>query len=504
MAEITKNSILAVIEEVTEGVPILPTAATDFVALQDGFAAEPGFTSLENAELKPSIGSSKPIAGLETPTFSMSHYLRHSGVAGTAPQYKKLLKALFGSETAIATEHTVAAASTVSVVNVAGGTGASHPRGSALLLKHAASAWEIRSVKTRSTDALTLGFDALVAPASGIGVGKPVTYFPENTAHPSLTLALYRGNGGALEVLSGMRVTEGTIEIAAGELINTSFSLEGVKYSFDPIEVTASTDTLDFTDSAAAAKVATVTAKLYRTPHELADSLMTAMNAAGGADTYTVIYNDRGALAGKFTISSSATPFTLRFATGANTAQTIASKVGFAVADETGAQSYNSDVVQSWGAAYSPTYDSADPISAKYLELLIGDQQDTTCVCASTVSIAIANTRTPIPCICAETGQQGSVISARETTAEVTLLLEKHDAERFENMRQNDTVGLQFSFGTKTGGNWDAGKSGAIYIPAAVITNHVVDDADGLVVINLSLKGHVDSSGNPEVYMSFV
>jgi len=77
----TRSSVLALVTESTEGTPVVPTLATQFVALQDDFSMEPSFDTLENAELKASIGTAKPIQGAENPSASLSHYLRASGVS---------------------------------------------------------------------------------------------------------------------------------------------------------------------------------------------------------------------------------------------------------------------------------------------------------------------------------------------------------------------------------------------------------------------------------------
>jgi len=62
---ISRNSVLAVKVETTEGTPIAPTAATDFVTLQDDAAFEPAFDSLDSAELGSSLAKKKSIRGFE-------------------------------------------------------------------------------------------------------------------------------------------------------------------------------------------------------------------------------------------------------------------------------------------------------------------------------------------------------------------------------------------------------------------------------------------------------
>jgi hypothetical protein len=134
MALNTRSSVMALKEESTEGTPVVPSAAGDFIALQDGFSFEPSFQTLENNELRSSIGVAKPIQGLETPKANFSHYLRHSGTEGQAPNYGSLLKAAFGSYNANGTARSTTTASTTSVIKLAAG-GADFARGRCILLK---------------------------------------------------------------------------------------------------------------------------------------------------------------------------------------------------------------------------------------------------------------------------------------------------------------------------------------------------------------------------------
>lgn len=504
MAEITRNSILAIKEESTEGTPVVPSGATDFTAIQDDLSISPSFSVLENAEIKASLAPSKSILGLEAPTASLSHYLRHSGVEGQAPDYNLLLKGAFGSVASNGTEHSTTSSSTTSVIKLASG-GSSHERGTALLLKDGTNGYSIRPVHSRSTNDLTLGFNVATAPASGVATGKAVTYSPANSDHPSLSLFHYVANAGALQAVAGAKVTEFSFSAAAGELINGSFSLEGTKYYYDPINITATDTKLDFTDSTPTTLAATVSASLYRSPHDLAAALQTSMNAQGSVDTFTVTYNDSGASAGKFTIASSGSVFTLKWNTGANTANTIGDKIGFSVAaDDTGALTYTSDNAQSWAAGITPSYDSADPVVGKANEVLLGDALDTTCFCASSISFSLSNTKSNINCLCAETGVQGSAFSGRAVTIQLTAYLERHDAEKFYRFKENQETRFCYNFGSKSGGNWVAGKCASLYLPTCTISSFEIADQDGFAVLNMTLTAFADSSGNGECYLNFL
>lgn len=501
MAEISRNTVLAVKVESTEGTPVIPAGATDFIALQDDLDISPQFDSLENAEMKSSIGMSKPIVGSENPTASFSHYLRHSGTEGQAPNYKEVLEAAFGTEVVASTQYDTVSSSTVSTINVDTGEGANFQRGQALLIKDATNGYSIRPVHSVSSDALTLGFNVGTAPGTGVNTGKAVLYKPANTGHQTLSLWAYRANRGALEVVSGARVTEVSYDFSAGEIINGSFSLEGIKYYFDPINITSTDRYLDFLDDATT-RAAVIAAKLYKDPHELAAALETAMNALGSSNTFTVAYSDS---TGMFTLTSTGTTFSLLWQSGTNTANTIGDKIGFTVsANDTGALTYTSDNAQSWVAPYTPTYDSADPIVAKYNEVFMGDATDTTALSASSVSFSIANERQVLNDVSAETGRSGSLIMGREVTINCTAYLTQHDVSKFKKFREGENCRFLYNFGTKSGGQWVAGKCGCIYVPTAVVSSYKVSDADGLIVIEMELKAYVDANGNGEVYLNFV
>jgi len=496
-----RSSALAIKEEVTEGTPVVPTAATDYLALQDDFSMTPGFDVLENNELKASIGIAKPILGAETPTASGSFYLRHSGVEGQAPNHRLLLKAAFGAEDVEGTEYNTVAGSTTSVVNVDAGEGATFIRGQGLLIKDATNGYSIRPVHSIATDALTLGFSVGTAPGTGVNLGKSVTYYPANSGHPSLTLSEYLGNGGALQVVAGARVVDSTFTFEAGQLINANYSLEGLSFYFDPIVIAAADRYLDFTDDDGT-WAAVVAAGTYKDPHDLAEALQAAMRAASPGETATVTYNDS---TGKYNIRTTGTVLSLLWNTGANTANTIGDKIGFSVAaDDTGTAAttgYTSDNAITLSSPQTPTFDSSDPLAAKDNEVFLGDSTDNVCFCASSVVVNMATPRTTNPCVCEESGVSGSIINQRTVTVSISALLDKWDADKFHRFHTGADTRFMYNFGVKTGGNWIAGKCGGVYLPNTTITSWELSGADGLVQLDMEVQAYVDSSGNGEVYL---
>lgn len=511
MAENTRSSRLAVIEEVTEGTIVDPTVGTQFIPLQPGFEFVPNVETIQNEEIRGSIGQSPSIQGLENPTASFSEYLKHSAVEGQAPNYGPVLESLFGSVTSNATERLTAAGSTVSVINLAaGGADFDNPvtaMGKAVLLKDGTNGYSIRPVDSRAANALTLGFDVAVAPAAGIGAGKCVNYRPEDSGHPTLSAWLYRANGGAVEAMSGARTTEMAMSLSVGELINIAFTLEGTQFYMNPIRITASTDTLDFTDDDGTF-AATIPTAVYKHPHALADAITAAMNTANPGETHTCTFLSTGANAGRFKIVSTGAVLSLLWNTGANTAQSIASKIGFSTAaDSTGTVAttgYNSVTVQSYASALTPSFDAADPMAAKFMEVLIGTASDYESACVQSMTINISNAVQDVKCISAESGVEGKVIQNRTTSINLVSQLKRHDADKFRRFIGNVDTKFLFNFGTKSGGNWIAGKSGCFYVKNAKITEYKHGDDAGLVTMEYTVFPYVDASGNPEIFLNFV
>lgn len=498
----SKSTALAIVAESVAGTPVDPSGATDFVSLQPDFDLTPNFEILENAEIRASIGKAPPIQGLEQPQGNFSHYLKHSGTEGLAPQFNLLVKSLFGTETANGTQRTTTSGSTVSIVKLGAG-GSDFARGFAVLVKDATNGYSIRPVHSVSTNDLTLGFDLDDAPDTGIGVGKCVNYTPANSGHPSLTMHAYRGNGQAYDVLAGAIVQEMQIKVKAGQMVNATYSFQGTGYYFNPIRLSA-TKYVDF-DIGGSDLEAPIAAGLYKSPHELAEAIETAMNAVS-ADVITVSYMDNDATnGGKFHISTAGSTLNLQWNTGTNTASTIASLIGFSsAADDTGATGYYSDSAQSYGAPYTPSLDSSDPLAAKSHQVFIGDSTDNICFCVDDMTITVSNELTNVGCICAESGVDQKKVTGREVKVTITALLDKYDADKMERYRANTDTRFAYNFGVKSGGNWVAGKCGNVYIPSCKVSRFSIQDVNTLIGVEMELTGFVDTSGNGEVYLNFL
>jgi len=495
---------MAIVKETTAGTLKAPTGGTDFVELQPDLQMTPNFDALENEAIRASIGKSKPIQGVERPEAGFSHYLKHSGTEGTAPEFGDILESLFGATSANGTERSTTAASTVSLLKLAAG-GSDFARGKAVLIKDGTNGYSLRPVHSVSGDDLTLGFHLANAPATGIPVGKCVNFAPANSGHPTLSIHSYQGNGQILEAIAGAVCSSAEMRARAGDMLNMNFSFQGTKYFFNPIVIAAADRYLDFNDGTDN-YAAVVEAKTYRDPHELASALTTSMNALGAPDVYTVSFMDNDpTYKGKFLISTAGATLSLLWNTGANTANTIGDKLGFSVAaDDTASTSYYSDNVQSYAPAFTPAYDSSDPLAAKNFEIMLGDATDYSCFCAQEITAQIQLEVTDVGCICAESGVDSKKITSRMVTMQISALLDKHDADKFRRYRENTETRFAFNFGEKVGGNWVAGKCGILYVPTATISAFSLVDLDTVVGMNMTLTAFVDSSGNGEVYLNFL
>lgn len=497
----TKKSVLGYAVETTEGVLRKPQAAGDYIALRDDWDFSPAFDTLENEEVKANIGRTKPVIGAENPTASGSAYLRGSGAAATAPAFGPFLKAFFGSEVIASTEYDTAASSTTTLLKLPTGEAANFDAGQGLLIKDGVNGHRIRAVHASDDDTdLELSFALPDAPASGVNLGRSVSYAPTNENHQTLSLWHYVGNGGAVEAEAGCRCTGFSFEANAKEMLDASFDFEGTAYYFDGIEIDSTNDKLDFEEDTSTELTATIPSKWYKDPHELADAVASAMNSVG-ADTHTVTYQDSS---GKFIIASDGSTLDLLWNTGTNTATSIGETLGFAVAaDDGSALTYTADNAQDYTAPHDPTYDDADPLVVKYHEVMFGDQDDYVCFDVDSVSFDGTLTRRIRESICEESGNKGSTITAREGELTVTGELQQYDAKNFNRFREGKTVRFQYSFGPRIGGNWVAGKSGCLYLPTGTISSFEINEDEGVATFEMTIQPYVVGSAG-EMFLNFV
>jgi hypothetical protein len=502
----TKSSVFAVKAETTQAEPVAPASGSDFLAGQDDFTMATSFEQLENMERLASLGKAKTTAGLESPTANMSHYLRGSGTSGTAPAYASILKSLLGTQTNVSVEDDTVAGSTTTVLKVGAGEGALRwARGHCARVQDGVNGHTIAAVHSVSTDDLNLGFALADAPAAGVNLGLRNVFSPLETGlNQTLTLWEYMGNGGAVRMVSGARCISADIEFTAGQQINASYGFEGIRMYMNPILIAAANKYIDFDDGSE--KNAVLSEEWYATPHDLAAAVESAMQALS-SDVITCTYSDT---TGKFTITSDGATFQLLAKTGThgsdNTDDHAFTTLGFDdSADYTLALTYTSDNALSLAAPYTPVYDTnGDPLVAKNMMVRIGDQEDNVCFQASVVSVSIATPASDIMSLCAPTGKSATLVTSRTVTTSVTALATQYEADKFYRMTQNKDTRALLVAGTKTNGNWDEGKTVAIYLPNNTVSNVQNGEADGLYELTFDLTSYIEGAGLGDVFINFL
>lgn len=503
-AEVTRKTVISIMEESTSGVPISPASGADYIPVRAGFDLSPSVENIDNDELSPSVATKAPILGNENPTAEIPVYLRHSGTEAVAPSIDKLLKGAFGDKVAAPAESLTAAASTAgtssaaAIIKLASG-GSNYPRGSALLIKDGVNGYSVRNSHSVATNDVTLGFNlAGAAPGAGIGVGRPILYKPADTL-PSLAMTCFRGNGGLKEIISGLRVSEMSIEANAGQPLTANFSLAGIKYFFNPIEITASTDTIDFEDDGGPV-TATLAAKFYKDPHDAASGLSVAMTAASvgsGDQVVTVRYSDT---TGKFTTAATGTTFDVDWATTANT---LGAKFGY-TADDSGATSYVSDLAIVLASPYTPTSDTnINPLICKDSEVLMGTFSDYGLARVQNFTATLSNELEDILELGPETAVAEKLLVQRSAAINTVLTLQRNDAGKFLAFRRGDDIRFGYNVGEKSGGNWVSGRIFNLYMPQCKVSSFKVS-GDTVVTIEMTLNPYGGSDGLGEVYAGLV
>lgn len=490
-----KASVFSVKAESTSGEYEAPASGSDFVPLRPKSDLKYEPEQLESDELLNDIGASKSAVGKSVVTGSHSAYLKHSGVEGQEPEVGIFYESLFGTKYIVGTEKTALALSTTTVIKVT--SGGDFRQGQALLVKKA-SGYKIVNVASISGNDLTVNFALDSAPPATTLLGKAVEYIPASSGHPTFSTTKYLGNGHAIETSAGNTTTEATFKLDANGYAEVEFAFTGTKYYFNPIEITASSKYIDVTDDSGTFAVQ-LTEGFYSNPVELADAIAAALNASSTED-YTCTFSSTD---GKFTIASATTAtLSLLWNSGANTANSAKTKLGFNNTDDTGALTYSSDNAQTYTAPFTPTYDDDNKIVVKDAEMFIGSQTDNVCFCAQTVSLKISKTVEDVDCICEESGILEKVPTARLAEMEIVAVLKKHDVALLDALIKNNGISAMMNCGPKSGGNWIPGKCFNSYLQKCTVSKYTTQ-GESVIQVSIGLKGYVTST-EKDVFINFI
>lgn len=511
----TRSSVAAFEEETTEGV-LAAEEAADFVPLRDGFDMKPDFESLDSDEIINDIGATKSYQGKAIPKGTFPMYLRHSGTAGTAPEYAVLIKSAMGTQTNNGTEYSVTAGSSAGTsaargsLEMAANDEDNFLDGQAVLIKDGVNGYSIRNVYDVNSagNQLDLNFNIATAPASGVALGKANHFSPASDDHVTFSAYHYGASSGSdyKQAISGCRTTSINMDFPANGFATINFDIEGIEHYWNFMEVTSSNNKINFKEAGGGAELtATLDSEVYNSPLELAAEVASKMTAASTLSrTYTVSFNSS---TGKFTISV-ATFLSILWKTGTNGSDNTDTHAGTLLgysdaADDTGAVTYDSDNAQTYSPSVTPTYDGQDNIVLKASELMIGGYADYTTRKVIKASCTIGTPKTDVPDLANARGIDSSLIASREAVFTCTILMLEHEAELYDRFLNNTTSSLMFNTGHKSAGNWVAGKCFNLYFPNCTLRKVSNIDNDGYRVFEIEAKAFVDSS-QKDVHINYI
>jgi len=221
------NTVVAVVKELVEGMPIDPTLGGEFIpCLEDGLEMNPSKEVIERTILTSSIGAEAPRTSTKSIVGSIPVEFRSSGVAGEAPAYGVLLESALGLVRTTSAQTSSGLGSTTTLVS----TAHSFQVGDLLHIM-TPTAHHVAFVKS-ITDADTIEFTpSAIAPiGAGIQVAPSVTYEVANDGHPSLTTTIYWG-GEIKEQGIGCKVASVALEnFTTGQIPSLNFGIEGLDF----------------------------------------------------------------------------------------------------------------------------------------------------------------------------------------------------------------------------------------------------------------------------------
>ena len=233
---VKNNSVLGVMEEVTEGTYLVPAAATNFIQpLQDGFDLNMTRELIERGLLNASPGKETPRLGQRSVSATLPVEFRASGLEGLLPDFDPLLKAALGAVRSTATQTTTKAAGNTSTeLQIEDADISDFAVGDSVVVLES-GAHEVRPISavdtTGGSASITFPF-ALDngAPSASVVIAKFSTYLTAATGHPSLSLSYYWANT-MRQAANGCRVTSMSLDnYTVGQVATLGFGLEGLTY----------------------------------------------------------------------------------------------------------------------------------------------------------------------------------------------------------------------------------------------------------------------------------
>lgn len=230
MADIVKkNQAWAIKKEITEGVYLAPTVASDFIqVVVDGAEISRSKELLDRNVYTGSIGKTSPRTSTFQISGSISVEARANSVQGAAPEAGLLFESAMGDKRQLLAEETTGVGNTASVLQVTSAN-TKFAVGDIIMIK-AAGAYHVSPVSAVSSTEVTLLIPGAAAFADAVKIAKHTTYVCKDSGHPSMSISRYLENA-VVQKGMGCKVNSLALEsFTTGQLANFNFGFEGLNF----------------------------------------------------------------------------------------------------------------------------------------------------------------------------------------------------------------------------------------------------------------------------------
>ena len=227
---VLKNkTLVAVAEEITEGVPVDPTVGEEFIQVLDGISNDPAKELIERAVITPLKGKIQPRTSVKSSTGALPVEWKSSGTEGaddleTDILYRSLLG---GKKQASARLTVIGSGSTVSNLNIA-----AHglTKGTFLHILEPGAHHLCFVKEVVDVDNVTIFPSMANPPTDGIETAESTTYFAADN-EPTFTESIYWGDE-IKEQVEGCRISTASFEnIVTGQTPNVNMSTQGLNFT---------------------------------------------------------------------------------------------------------------------------------------------------------------------------------------------------------------------------------------------------------------------------------
>lgn len=226
---VVKNeSLVALVEETTEGTEAAVSAGSEFIQVQsDGLEIVPGKELIERTIISSGKGKVQPRVSTKSVTASVPIEFKGSGVEGAAPETDVLYRSLLGGKRQISARITTGTTHTTSLINA---TAHGLAVGDFVVILESGdhSAHFVASVP--DADSFTYSPPRDSAPSDAVEIAKSTTYYAD-TDEPTFTKHIYWGDE-IHERAIGLRAASASFEnITTGQTPTVNFSCEGLSFN---------------------------------------------------------------------------------------------------------------------------------------------------------------------------------------------------------------------------------------------------------------------------------